>query len=151
MPSIPTTIQWRCGSPKHPRLLRVENLVLVDSSIFITLSRQRLDPAVEILEHIDLTDLATCGMVRFEVIRGIALPKARQKMESFFDVMQNVPTDNKLWEEACELGWQVTRMPAQDIIIAACALRVGAAVLTHDGHFDHIPGLRVLHSLDELR
>ena len=76
-------------------------------------------------------------------------------MESFFDVMQNVTTDSKLWEDACELGWQVTRkgnnMPAQDIIIAACALRVDAAVLTHDGHFDHIPGLRVLHSLDDLR
>ena len=27
-------------------------------------------------------------------------------MESFFDVMQNVITDNALWEEACELGWQ---------------------------------------------
>ncbi len=131
------------------------NLVLVDSSIFIKISRQRLDPAAVILEHIELTGLATCGMVRFEVVRGIALPKARARMESFFDVMQNVITDNKLWEEACELGWKVTRkgdnMPAQDIIIAACALRVDAAVLTHDRHFDHIPGLRVLHSLDELR
>jgi predicted nucleic acid-binding protein len=102
-----------------------------------------------------LNDIVTCGMVRLEVIRGIALPKVRRHMESFFDVMQNVTTDNKLWEDACELGWQVTRkghnMPAQDIIIAACALRAKAAVLTHDGHFDHIPGLRVLHSLDELR
>ena len=64
-------------------------------------------------------------------------------------------TDNKLWEEACELGWQLTRkgnnLPAQDIIIAACARRVGAAVLTFDRHFDAIPGLTVVHSLDELR
>lgn len=133
----------------------MESLVLVDSCIYITLSKRRLDPSVVILERLQLEDIVTCGMVRLEVIRGIALPKARTHMESFFDVMQNVPTDNKLWEEACELGWKVTRngnnMPAQDIIIAACALRVGAAVLTHDGHFDHIPGLRVLHSFDEMR
>lgn len=131
------------------------SLVLADSSIFITLLKTRRDPVTELTSRIELTDLATCGMVRFEVVRGIALPKARARLESFFDVMQNVITDNKLWEDACELGWQVTRkgnnMPAQDIIIAACALRVDAAVLTHDGHFDHIPGLRVLHSLDELR
>ena len=132
-----------------------ESLVLIDSCIYITLSKRGFDPAVEIMERLELEDIVTCGMVRLEVIRGIALPKARAYVESFFDVMQNVITDNQLWEEACELGWHVTRkgnnMPAQDIIIAACALRVDAAVLTHDGHFDHIPGLRVLHSLDELR
>ena len=133
----------------------MESPVLVDSSIFITLLKARRDPAEELMGRVGLVDLATCGMVRLEVIRGLATPRARAKMESFFDVMQNVITDDKLWEEACELGWQVTRkgnnMPAQDIIIAACALRVDAAVLTHDGHFDQIPGLRVLHSLDDLR
>jgi predicted nucleic acid-binding protein len=133
----------------------MESLVLVDSCIYITLAKRRLDPSVVLLEHLELEDIVTCGMVRLEVIRGIALPKVRTHIESFFDVMQNVPTDNKLWEEACELGWKVTRkgnnMPAQDIIIAACALRVDAAVLTHDGHFDHIPGLRVVHPIDGLR
>jgi len=133
----------------------MENPVLVDSSIFITLLKTRRDPAEELMGRVELVDLATCGMVRLEVIRGLATPRARARMESFFDVMQNVPTDNALWEAACELGWQVTRkgnnMPAQDIIIAACALRVDAAVLTYDGHFDAIPGLRVLHSLDEFR
>jgi len=133
----------------------MESLVLVDSCIYITLAKRRLDPSVVLLEHLQLEDIVTCGMVRLEVIRGIALPKVRTHVESFFDVMRNVPTDNKLWEEACELGWKVTRkgnnMPAQDIIIAACALRVDAAVLTHDGHFDHIPGLRVVHPIDGLR
>ena len=132
-----------------------ESLVLIDSCIYITLSKRGFDPAVEIMDRLELEDIVTCGMVRLEVIRGIALPKVRTHMESFFNVMQNVITDNALWEDACELGWKVTRqgnnMPAQDIIIAACALRVNAAVLTHDGHFDHIPGLRVLHSLDDLR
>lgn len=133
----------------------MESPVLVDSCIFITLLKQGRDPGEELMGSLDLTDLATCGMVRLEVIRGLATPRARQKMDAFFDVMQNVTTDNKLWEDTCELGWHVTRkgnnMPAQDIIIAACALRVGAAVLTHDRHFDHIPGLHVLHSLDDLR
>ncbi len=133
----------------------MESPVLVDSCVFITLLKTRRDPGEELMGRLDLTDLATCGMVRLEVIRGLATPRARQGMDAFFDVMQNVTTDNSLWEEACELGWHITRkgnnMPAQDIIIATCALRIGAVVLTYDRHFDAIPGLRVLHSLDELR
>ena len=133
----------------------MESAVLVDSCVFITLIRARLDPGVELLERFDLEDLATCGVVRLEVIRGIAMLKARKALEGFFDVMQNVPTDNKLWEVACELGWQVARkghnLPAQDLIIAACAIRVEVPVLTYDQHFDVIPGVRVLRSLDELR
>jgi predicted nucleic acid-binding protein len=133
----------------------MESPVLVDSCVFITLLKTRRDPGRELLGRIDLTDLATCGMVRLEVIRGLATPRARQGMDAFFDVMQNVPTDNTLWEDACELGWHVTRqgnnMPAQDIIIAACALRAGAVVLTYDRHFDAIPGLTVAHSIEELR
>ena len=133
----------------------MESPVLVDSCVFITLLKTRRDPGEELMGRLDLTDLATCGMVRLEVIRGLATPRARQRMDAFFDVMQNVTTDNSLWEEACELGWHVTRsgnnMPAQDLIIAACALRVKAAVLTYDRHFDAIPGLTVLHSLDEIR
>ena len=133
----------------------MQSPVLVDSSVFITLLKTRRDPGIELMSRLDLTDLATCGMVRLEVIRGLATPRARRRMDAFFDVMQNVLTDDQLWEDACELGWRVTRkghnMPAQDIIIAACALRVGAAVLTFDRHFDAIPGLRVVHSLEELR
>jgi predicted nucleic acid-binding protein len=34
-------------------------------------------------------------------------------------------------------------LPAQDILIACCARRIGAVVLTMDTHFSDIPGLRV--------
>ena len=133
----------------------MQSPVLVDSSVFITLLKTRRDPGIELMSRLDLTDLATCGMVRLEVIRGLATPRARRRMDAFFDVMQNVLTDDQLWEDACDIGWRVTRkghnMPAQDIIIAACALRVGAAVLTFDRHFDAVPGLTVVHSLEELR
>ena len=75
--------------------------------------------------------------------------------ERFFEVMQNVPTDNKLWEEATEIAWQLQRKglapPAQDILIAASAKWINAAVLTYDSHFEMNPGLRVYRSLEELR
>lgn len=132
----------------------MENPVLVDSNIFIALLRLGLKPAVAIGRWAEGRDLATCGMVRVEVIRGILTKRARRETEAFLNVMLNVPMDNRLWEEATELAWQLDRkgivLPAQDILIAASARRLGADVLTDDAHFRLIPGLRVAGGLDDV-
>lgn len=133
----------------------MESVILVDSCVYIKLLREKRDPAAELMERLQLEDIATCGMVRMEVLRGVSMPKARRVYEQFFDVMQYVPTDAKLWEEATEMAWQLQRKglapPAQDILIAASAKRIDAAVLTYDSHFEMIPGLRLYRSLEELR
>ena len=127
---------------------------MVDSSVLIGLLRQGRDPAQELASRARQMDLATCGMVRLEVLRGVVRPSARKAMEGFLDVMCNVPSDNRLWEEAAQLAWELDRkgrvLPSQDIFIAACARRIGAAVLSHDAHFSEIPDLTVLTSIDDL-
>jgi predicted nucleic acid-binding protein len=89
------------------------------------LLRERRDPAVELMGHLQLEDLATCGMVRLEVIRGVVVAKARKALEGFFEVMQNVPADNRLWAEATEIAWQLQRKghqpPAQHPHRRQCA------------------------------
>jgi predicted nucleic acid-binding protein len=121
--------------------------VLVDSNVYIDLLRRHLDPAEELTTHISQLDLAVCGMVRVEVLRGIKGVKAKTQMKAFFDVLQNIPTDNRLWEETAELAWTLDRkgivIPAQDIVIACCARRIGAVVLTMDTHYRQIPGVQV--------
>jgi predicted nucleic acid-binding protein len=128
--------------------------ILVDSNIFIGYLNAGEDPARELTQHLQMSDLFTCGMVRVEVIRGLRSPKARQRMEGFLNIMRNVFTDNKLWEEATELAWQCARMginaPNPDFLIAASAIRANVAILTLDKHFDAIPGIQVFKSLDEL-
>jgi predicted nucleic acid-binding protein len=60
--------------------------------------------------------------------------------------MLNVPLDNKLMAEAESLAWKLDRsgltLPLPDILIACCARRIGAVLLTHDDHFSLIPGIR---------
>ena len=132
----------------------MENVVLVDSCVFIGLLREGRDPITELTQRIPLDQLATCGMVRLEVIRGLSQPKARRILEEFMDVMLYGTTDNRLWEQATELAWKLGRtgvtLPLGDIIIATCAHRLGAAVLTYDKHFLSIPGIKVFGSLEEL-
>lgn len=129
-------------------------IALVDSSVWIGLLREGRDPVLELTRRAQVYDLATCGMVRLEVLRGISRRPLFDAVEGFMNVMLNVPTDNRVWEAATREAWQLGRkgmnLPAQDLIIAACAIRIEAAVLTYDHHFFDIPGVTVLSSLDDL-
>jgi len=126
----------------------MENDILVDSNVFIDLLNRHRDPAIRLVEWAGKSNLATCGMVRLEVLRGIKSLKQFTKISAFMDVMVNAPSDHRLWAEATELAWKLDRMglmiPGADVVIAASALRLDAAVLTSDTHFQQIDGLRVL-------
>ena len=99
------------------------------------------------LKHIALVrDIATCGIVRSEVARGLREPKVLKAFQARWDVMLYVPTDNALWADVETLAWRLDRgghiLPLPDIIIACCARRIGAVVLTYDRHFALLPGIQ---------
>jgi predicted nucleic acid-binding protein len=96
--------------------------------------------------------LAVCGVVRCEVGRALRPEATLQRFQKFWDVMIYVPADNRLWEEVERTVWMLDRqgnvLPLTDIIIACCAKRIGAAVLTFDSDFWRIPGVRAIRDLD---
>lgn len=124
--------------------------VLVDSNVYIDLLRSGRDTVATLYDWADMRDrsFAICGMVRLEVLRGIKALKARQSVSAFMDVMINVPSDNRLWKDAADLAWELGRqgitIPGTDLVIAASAMKLGAAVMTSDAHFSRIDGLRVI-------
>ena len=126
----------------------MESEVLIDSNVFIDLMKHRGDPAPWLYRWAGTRNLAICGMVRVEVLRGVKSPKAYRGLNDFMDVMVNIPTSNRLWDEAAALAWKLDRkglvIPGTDVIIAASAITIGAAVLTSDAHFKRIDGLRVI-------
>jgi predicted nucleic acid-binding protein len=126
--------------------------VLVDSSFYIDRLRAGEDPFEEFERHADETDFMTCGIVMTEVLRGVKIPKARDRMKNLMDVMLYLPTSNSIWERAAKLAWELDRkgrpMQVTDLVIAVCALEVDAFVLTFDSDFDRVPGLRLLRTLD---
>ena len=128
--------------------------VLVDSNVYIGLLRRRVDPIEYLGQWIGNGDLVICGMVRLEVERGMRVERMRRGIGAFFDVMLSVPTTEKVWARAADLAWKLDRrgitLPGQDILIASCAMSLGAAVLTDDVHFLQIPGLHVLRPSEEL-
>lgn len=140
---------WKpCASLILPE--NMANDVLVDSNVYIHLLKQGRDTVATLYDWSEAEgrSLAICGMVRLEVLRGVKVPRFYQAISSLMDVMINVPSDNRLWDEAIQLAWTLDRqgfvIPGPDAIIAASALRLGASVMTSDAHFSKIEGLRVI-------
>lgn len=125
--------------------------VLIDSNFYIDHLRAGRNPFRELAAVGEEWELFTCGMVMLEVLRGVRDRAQLAKFEASFSLMNFLPTTNPVWAKAQQLAWHLDRqgitIPAQDHLIAACALRAGIAVLTADGHFQHVPGLTVLNRL----
>jgi len=120
-------------------------VVLVDSSVYIHLLRTGADAIGELTARFEATEIVGCDLVRCEVLRGIIRPKAKAYLAEFFDLLVHVTMDHRAWRETEELAWRLDRagkvLPLTDLIIAVCALRSGAVVLTRDRHFEMIPEL----------
>ena len=60
--------------------------------------------------------------------------------------------NGNLWEQVeqtlRDLDRNGTIVPLTDAVIACCAQRIGAVVLTYDRHFNQIPGVRATGQLD---
>ena len=125
-----------------------EHPILVDSNVFLDDLRRGVDPMKSLRERFPLTDLVTCGVVKAEVLRGVESLEARDKLAGLFETMRYVQTNDQLWDEAWELAWSLDRqtgiLSLTDLVIAACALKEGALILTNDRHFDQIPNLTVV-------
>jgi len=130
-----------------------KNNVMVDSNVFIHFLRRNQDPLKHLQSWTDPAELVTCGMVRMEVERGICGKKTRDRVTEFFDLLRFVPTSNQIWANATEIAWALDRrgkvLPAQDILIAAHALKFGGSILTSDRHFYDVPGMRVFDPAEE--
>jgi predicted nucleic acid-binding protein len=127
------------------------HLILPDSNIYIGALRAGQDPFGEFNPDAEDHEYATCGMVVMEVCRGVRDPNLMRRIKERFAVMIYFPTSNQIWERTAQLAWSLDRrglvLPGPDLVIAACALHAGAAVLTLDAHFRQVPGLEVLSSL----
>jgi predicted nucleic acid-binding protein len=126
--------------------------VLADSSFYIRSLRERRDPLQELALAAATRDVAVCGVVRCEVGRALRNENVLRKFHRSWDVMIYVPTDNGLWAEIEKQLWELDRrgiiISLTDMVIACCARRIDAVVLTHDDAFDLIPGVRRTSKLD---
>jgi predicted nucleic acid-binding protein len=119
--------------------------VLVDSSWYITKMRNGEDPLAILHLHAQSRDLATCGVVKAEVGRGVREPDALAKLQALWSCMLYIDDGFNRWEATLAIARELDRkgivVPLPGIHIAACAMHAGAVILTYDEHFQMIPGI----------
>jgi predicted nucleic acid-binding protein len=120
--------------------------VLVDTSAWIDFFRGNEPRRSEVDGLVAREAALRCGPVELELRHGLRRSEAARVM-GLWRGLRSLPTDDLDYTSAGDLlrglREQGTAMPSMDALIAALALRHDVPLLTNDGHFEAVPGLRM--------
>lgn len=120
--------------------------VLIDSSVYIDWLRRRHDFVRELQPWLVSGTLFQCGVIRVEVLRGIREPRQRARMDQIFEIASEVQLSPVFWDRVLGLALRLDRaglmVPIPDLVVAQAAIDTEAVLVSLDGHFERIPGLR---------
>ena len=118
------------------------DLFLVDTSAWIFALRKDFLPAIkDRIEYLLKENVIfTTGLVKLELLGGTKSKSEFQRLKLRLDALDSVEWDSALWENAYNLAFDLRRkgitVPYTDILIASCALKIGAILVHADAHFD---------------
>jgi predicted nucleic acid-binding protein len=122
--------------------------VLIDTSAWIEAMREHGDEAYrDRVERILLEGRARfCDVVCLELWNGVRAGAERRWLQELEAVIETVPTDEAVWNEARELANACREsgltLPATDLLVAACARIHTLDLLHRDRHFDQLAKLQ---------
>ncbi|MBL9199024.1 MAG: hypothetical protein JNL39_00905 [Opitutaceae bacterium] len=128
------------------------SLILPASDYYLAALRAGTDPFQELARVADEMDFATCAVVELEVCRGLREPHVQRLFRARLACMVQQRFDAGTVEQSLCLtraaGPGAPILPLPTVLVAACALQLGATLLTRDPRFNSIVGLQVLAALD---
>jgi predicted nucleic acid-binding protein len=126
-------------------------VILVDSSALIAMLRAGRDFRHELAPWLRAGTLATCAIIRVEVLRGMRDPRKFKQARDFFALMHEPDYDASFWSGVLDLARDLDRrgypLHVADLAIAQSAREMDALLVTLDGDFERVPGLRVTREL----
>jgi len=125
----------------------LKNRILVDTTIWIEFFRTRSKIGDRLESLLMENAVWTCGIVMFEVVRGI---KSEHEKSKILDVLTGLPyieMTQALWQKSADLSISLKKnglnLPLSDIFIAAVAVENDLSIFTLDQHFNQIPNLKL--------
>lgn len=123
------------------------DLIFPASDFYLAALRAGTDPFQALVRFADERDFATCALVELEVCRRLRDPGLQQRCRAGFACMVRQRLDEDLIGEALRLAEAAPALPLTTLLVAACAQKLGATVLTEDARFRAVPALGVISSL----
>lgn len=124
----------------------LNNCILLDTSVWIDYLRKRESKHKDKVDHLIGTgQVATCGMVYLELMRGISVPA--EHVAQILAELPDLPMGRPVYLLAGEISGRLQRKGIQvtipDVLIAATAIEAGVKLFTYDKDFENIPGLKL--------
>jgi len=120
---------------------------LVDTSSWVHQMRPVADLSVrERVEHLLAAGLAAwCPIVRLELWAGVSTEQERAALREYEQRIPELAINDEIWQSACELADRCRkagkRVPANDLLITACARYHAVELESADAHFDFLKTL----------
>lgn len=118
------------------------NLVLIDTSVWITFLRKSPPPVVrDEVEHLLAGNrVAIFPMIRLELLGGTKSLNDFNRLKSHLDALHQIPATEANWEAAAQLSFKLRQqgkvIPYTDILIGSAAITANCLLLHADRHFD---------------
>ena len=122
--------------------------ILADTCAWIDFFNARRTQLAFALEQFLLQgEVFTCGIVKYELVQGVKSSAEEKTLLHALQAVTHLEMDESLWIEAGRLSAALRKkgvtIPFSDIIIAVLALENDLTVLTVDGHFEQVAGVKV--------
>jgi len=120
---------------------------MVDSSSWVHALRRSGDETVRERVRILVTtgQAVWCAAIRLELWAGVGADPERQMLTEFEKRIPELSITDEIWQEACELADRCRksgrRVPANDLLITACARHHDVELESADAHFDFLKTL----------
>ena len=111
-------------------------MILVDTCVIIDYLRT---PTPKIKNIFKKNEIATCGVVMAELLRGASSEKQFNQLKSSMECFEYIPFEQSDWDNLSKLLYTLKSsgisIPFQDAMIAILAMKTGCQLWTTDRHF----------------
>jgi len=118
------------------------NLVLIDTSVWIPFLRKSPPPAVrDKVDHLLAENrVAIFPMICLELLGGTKSLNEFNRLKGHLDALHQIPSSEANWEAAAQLSFKLRQqgkvIPYTDILIGSAAIITNCLLLHADRHFD---------------
>lgn len=120
------------------------NLSLPDTSVWVHYFRRPVRPRLQLrIQELTVSDsLATCDVVRLELLRGARDDDEFTRIDRLLNAARRLPTGDREWEEAIRLGYRLKRVgvavSVTDLLVAVVAMTYNVILVHADDGFEQM-------------
>ena len=120
----------------------MNNLYLIDTSVWIFALRKKFDPKIKsyVEKWLDEDKIIINPIIKIELLSGTKTKKEFAKLKMRLDALPEIAIGQNIWEETQKVAFEMRKkgmsIPLVDTIIFSCAKSMDCTLVHMDRHFD---------------